>query len=78
MIIGEGHGCPSTALALVPRQSHARPCGVSRDGVAPVHQEYGAVAGKITPRCRNPCRRVIGKKPKTCQTKANGIPPSVT
>src|SRR5215510_3947285 len=50
----EGHRRPSTALALVPRQSNVRHGGVSRESAWRVYQESGGGAGESTRRRRPP------------------------
>src|SRR6266511_919554 len=74
----EGHGRPSTTLALVPRESKVRQGGVYRKKAPRVYQEYGRVAGEIAPLGRDPGMGAIAKKPETFQQTANGLPPSGT
>jgi hypothetical protein len=74
----EGHRRPSTALALVPRQSNVRQGGVYREKAARVYQESGGLAGEIAPLGRDRGLGAIGKQPQKDQQKGNGLSPSVT
>ena len=69
----EGHHRPSTALALVPRQSHVRQGGVSRESAWRVYQESGGGAGESARRRRPPDIGAIGTQLETFQKQGNDL-----
>src|SRR5262249_35355337 len=69
----KGHRRPSTALALVPRQSNVRQGGVSRESAWRVYQESGGGAGESARRRSPPDIGAIGTQLETFQKQGNGL-----
>jgi hypothetical protein len=58
----EGHGRPSTTLAMMPGESKVCHRGVSMESASRVYQEHGGVAGEIGLRCGDPGMGGIGNR----------------